>query len=363
MKSYWSALSPFRPRIVALLLLIPACWLAYLFWRVPVADPLTISALLLDRTLQVCTFLLLPPVGAGVLLAPWPAAQAAAATGGIVSVLLGGSVALAGTRPPADPLPTGLAVLCIVTGAALLVWVFHPVILTTRWKVSLLAPLALLPAVQFWHATSFVPARLTTSMSIDPRVTVQHADAEDRFLVVEVQLRNNGDADTLVLAAEVIVCFRPSTNQLLTYDTSTLYGDGGCRTSNIVDRLSQVDAKTSVTYHQSVIAPRDLPRVQLVARVWYARADRMRVDESSKTGPELKVGCLGEVMTYRIRDDARFKGVAQRERILVYDEGSGPERNAFYLTTKGAPPCAKPRYDIAENLGTAYLRVNREDWL
>ena len=361
MKS-WLVLSPFRPRIVALLLLIPACWLAYLFWRVPVADPLTISALLLDRTLQVCTFLLLPPAGAGVLLAPWPFAQAAAAAGGTVSVLLGGSVALAGTRPPADPLPTGLAILCILTGTVLLVWVFHRVLRTTRWRISLLAPLALLPAVQFWHATSFVPARLTTSMSIEPRVTVQHADANDRFFAVEVQLRNNGDVATLVLAAEVIICFR-STNQNLSYDVRTLYGDGACRTSAIVDELSQVDARSSVTYHRS-FTTRDRPLVQLVARVRYARADRLRVDESSRTGPELKVGCLGGVTTYRIRDDARFKGVAQRERILVYDEGTGPEENAFYVTTSGAPLCAKPpQYDIGENLGTVYLRVNREDWL
>jgi len=364
MKSYWLALSPFRRRIVALLLLIPACWLAYLFWRVPVADPLTISALLVDRTLQVCTFLLLPPAGAGVLLAPWPFARAAAATGGTVSVLLGGSVALAGTRPPADPLPTGLAIVCIVTGAALLTWIFHPVILTTRWKVSLLAPLALLPAVQFWHATSFVPARLTTSMSIDPRVTVQHADAKHRLGTVEVQLRNNGDVATLVLAAEVIVCLRPTIHPTLDYHVSTLYGDGACGTSRIVADLSQVDAKSSVTYHRSFIARRDTPLVQLVARVWYARADRLRVDESSRTGPDLKAGCLGGVTTWRIRDDARFKGVAQRQRILVFDQGNGPKENEFYETTSGAPLCASPpRYDIGDNLGTAYKRVDREDWL
>jgi hypothetical protein len=132
----------------------------------------------------------LPPAGAGVLFAPWPYAPAAAATGGTVSILLGGSVALAGSRPPADPLPTGLAVGCTVAGTALLAWVFHRVMLTTRWRASLLAPLALLPAVQFWHATSFVPARLTTSMSIDPRVAVQREDTETLRGAVEVQLRN-----------------------------------------------------------------------------------------------------------------------------------------------------------------------------
>jgi hypothetical protein len=161
-----------RSRFIALLLLVSAVWLAVLFWRVPVDDPLTVSALLLDRTLQVATIVGLPLSVLLTLLAPLGLARLGAAAGGALSVLLGSSCALAALRPPIDPWPTILAVASSLAGVALLVWVLHRIVTARRWVVSLLAAVPLVTAIQFWHQTSFVPARLSTSVTLEPRVVV-----------------------------------------------------------------------------------------------------------------------------------------------------------------------------------------------
>jgi hypothetical protein len=138
-----------RQRAAALMLLAPTIWLAILFWRVPAANPLTVSALLLDRIAQAITAVALPLAVVGVAVAPWPVARPAALTGGVASVLLGGFVGLAALRPPVNVWPTMLAALALVCGLGLLTWILRRLLASRSWRISLVAPLALLPLIQF----------------------------------------------------------------------------------------------------------------------------------------------------------------------------------------------------------------------
>lgn len=348
--------APWRPRFAALLLLVPACWLAVLFWQVPVDDPLTLSALLLDRILQVSTGVVLPLALLLTLGATWEIARPAAATGGAVSFLLGTSAAFAALRPPANWFPTALAVLSAAAGATLLIWVLHRLGRKKLAVLPLLAPLSLLPALQFWHQTSFLPAQLSTSLSVEPRVIVQNADGGRFHGVVEVAIHNKSDVAALVLASQLRICFRGSIAEQ----------EKPCPPGQVMDALSTVDAKSTMTYHTPFEAtPPDNAIISLYAAIWYARADRLRVARESAQDiphPGKCDECSGKVTTYRLRDEARFKGVVQRDRLLVYDETK--DNVKFYLTTSGQPLCQDPpRYQVHEQLGVRNFWVRSEEWL
>jgi hypothetical protein len=336
-----------------------------MFWQVSAADPLTISALLLDRMLQVATIVVLPVATLLLLTAAWPVASVAAATAGGVSLVLGASTGLPALRPPADIFPTLMALAATLAGAILLVWTLREKFDTSSWKLSLLAPLALLPALQFWHSTSFVPGQLTTSVTLEPSATVQRSDGGFLRGVIEVRIRNDGAIGALVLASEVITCFRPESVDLkkINYDVDKLYSDPDCRTDLIVSNLSEVGAKSTFTSHLSFITSKKKPLAQTVSMLWFVRTDRMRVDTAKPESGDKK-GCRGTVESHAIKDEARFKGVVQRDRVLVYDDDSSGIGDRYYqLVTKGEPVCHPSRWDIAQYLGEMYIRVNREDWL
>jgi hypothetical protein len=369
--------NPRLQRVLFLVVVSPVVLLAVLFWQVPVDDPLDISALLLDRSLEVGTAILLP---IGILLAvfgPWPIARIAAVICGLVGVLCGGSALLAAVRPPVEPIPTIAAAASVVAGATLMIWVLHVRLSAAKWKAaSLLAiPLALLPALQFWHATSFVPSRLNNSMTVTATPSVQgvfhRANAKSTVLrgVLTVQLRNQGDVGALILASEVTLCFRQD-DVNLEYDIEKLYHDKYCTTDVILEHTSKVDAKSTWTYHSAFTTTPDRPLAQVVAHVWYARNDRIRIGpeilrkpESRPPSEDLRTGCKGSTTRYRLIDDARFKGVVARHRYLTYDDRGGSGDAYFFLTTEGEPLCLQSRYDLDRQLGTTDVVIHTEDWL
>lgn len=354
---FWARCTSAWPRFAALLMLVPAGWLAYLFWQVPVDDPLTLSAFLLDRILQVSTGLMLPLAMLLILVAPWRIARPAAVVGGAVSFVLGLSVVFAALRPPVDWWPVVLAVLSATAGAALLIWVLHRLGHRKLPVLPLLAPLSLLPALQFWHQTSFLPAQLSTSLSMEPRVIVQSADGGRIRGVVENAIHNKSDVAAIVLASGLRICFRGSITE----------AERGCIASRPIDDRSIVDAKGTTTYRIPFEAtPPNNAIIALHATIWYARADRLRINYDSAEEPRTEKydRCSGKVTTYRLRPDSRLKGLVQQDRLLVYDEVSDEEGSqvTFFLTTPGRPLCAAPRY-IQDQLGVRSFWIGSQEWL
>jgi hypothetical protein len=184
--------NPWHVRFLGMLLLSPACVLAVVFWQVPVAEPLTVSALLVDRVLLVCTALLLPVCVVALAFAPWSWARRGALAGAIVAVALGGSTSLAALRPPIDTLPTRLALAALGGGLVLLFWTQGGLLLSWRGGISIALVLSLLPLIQFWHASSFVPARLNTTVGVVVHVTGKTSKKGSATGEVEVVVRNNG---------------------------------------------------------------------------------------------------------------------------------------------------------------------------
>jgi hypothetical protein len=338
--------------VTVLVLLVPAGWLAVLFWRVPVHDPLTVSSLLLDRLMQVATAVALPAVVVGVALGPREVARAAALVGGLVSVLLGGCVAAVALRPPVDVAPTLLALLTLACGLGQLAWMLQGSLLSRRWRVSLLALLALLPLLQFWHATSFVPARMTTSVTMTARITMQHAAGDELRGVVEVELRNDGDIGARLLGSQLAICTRPDVDAL----APALPTDPACTSGPLFTDLTEIHARTSRIYHGAIEVPAGAPLVQLVSEASYARDDRLRVGGARAVTEEELRACPELLSVHPIIDDSRLRGVVEKDRLLVY---TGQQ---WLLTTTGESMCEPSRYPLFEYVGVANVHLNQQDW-
>jgi hypothetical protein len=381
-KGYLAQLPPWGDRLTALLLVTPGCVLAVLFWRVPVSNPISVEALLVDRILEIATTTL-PLTVMIIIFGTWRFARWAAFLAALVCAVLGVATALAGLRPPVDAWPTVLAILAAVSGLTL---AFHGRIPQThlRWPaVSLVGLLSLLPLIQFWHASSFVPSQLSASVGAEAALSGTQLDDGGAQGTVELEIRNNSDVGALVLASELVLCYRDGPAAFLRQES--LYTDPTCITESIFDVLSTLDAKSSWKIRHGFTHPAlstgPVKSVQAIVLLWYARQDRLRIDNSSVEEIDPGPPCKGPLVTYAVLEESRYKGVVQRDRRLNYYYGSADKVSVqngsgdayFALTTEGEPPCSDGAYDyglprpsdygIADYVGMTSLRLNHEDWL
>jgi len=355
-RNWWRGL--WWQRAVALLLLVPTVWLSILFWAVPASNPLTVSALLLDRILQVATALALPVAVVGVAVAPWPLARPAALAGGIVSVMLGGSAVTAALRPPVEGWTTLLSVLSLVCGLGQLIWMLRRILLARKWRISLLAPLTLLPLVQFWHATSFVPARLTTSITMTAQVTSTQAVGEESRGAVEVGLRNDGDIGAILLGSWLYICERETVEDLV-YDMSVIHSDPACAdVSPLFGNWTDIEPNTVRTRHQAIVTRLNEPIVQVVGEAWYARTDRLQIDEQNKASLyDVRTCPVPPEYIYQLFADSRVRGVVEKQRLLIYTSDD------WYFSTVDESLCEDSRYALGEHIGVGWVRNFYNDWL
>ncbi|MGY1984742.1 hypothetical protein ACI792_00780 [Blastococcus sp. SYSU DS0669] len=346
-----------------MLLLLPVLWLSILLVRVPAGSALTVPALFLDRVIVVSSVVVLPATVLLLLVLPLPGARAAAVVGGAVSAIVGLPTLLAAIDPPREPLPTALAVASVICGAALVSILLFRSFKGRRWRLSLLAPLALLPAllpaVQFWQATSYTPSQLITSVTPEVRVVVQRLDPEERLGTVEVTLDNSGDVRASLFTSQVVFCFSAENDWRKFHELTMaqLRADEDCAYAQVVSRNADLDAQTTQTYS----IPWRAPASKSFAIVWmiseYVREDRMRLVEEALERDSAP-GCLGNVTVFRLQPDTRFKGVVQPTRLLTFD------REEFYLSYEGAPLCAtETNQELRTELGVRRISVYRGDWL
>jgi hypothetical protein len=228
--------------------------------EVPVKDPLTISALLLDRLLQL-TVLVFPLSLLAVLIAPVQIARLGAVIGSICSASLGGSASLSALgQGPVKSFPTILAVVCLLIGLVVLLVLTHRVLLTAKWQqisvVGLL--LVILPAIQLWHATSFAPARLTTSMSVTNLVIRVQSEPQAETGAelrgsTQFAVQNGSETGALILLTDEIMCFLSSDADL---DTNNLGKDQDCEPVSAIYALSPLNGKTSFILYQAFSKPK-----------------------------------------------------------------------------------------------------------
>jgi hypothetical protein len=351
-----------------LLLMVPNVILSILYWRVNAEQPLTVSALIVDRLLQI-TVLIFPFSLLAVLFAPVPIAKAGAVIGSVCSTLLGGSASSSAWQAP-GPIkffPTILAVICLVIGLGLLGVLTHRALLTRWQRISVAgALLVLLPTIQFWHTTSFVPARLRTSMSVTNLVVqVQSHTAKELRGNLQFALQNGSEVGARVLASWSAWCFSTDTRVNIELNTLSNNKVRQCWAAPVLYGLTDVDGKTSFINHRAFSVPENFQYVQLLVKVFYARSDRLRLGEklkidSSKVAAECP---RGHIATYPVLPEAKFSGLVQKERYLTLHSRTPQNLEGFSLTAKGEALCGSGSEDLANYFGVTWIESRQYDWL
>jgi hypothetical protein len=347
-----------RRRVVSILMLVPVLWLSVMLLRVPAGTALTVPALLIDRVVVVSTAVVLPVSVLLLLILPLRGARAAAIVGGVVSGIVGLPTVLAAVDTPRRLLPAALAVASVICGLALMATLLSTSLRGRRWSLSFLAPLSLLPLIQFWQATSYTPSQLVTSLTPAVHVSVQRIDAEERQGVIEVALENRGDVRVSLFTTSLIYCFVTEDDwDIRTLPTPDLLANENCTHERVVRRFAWVAPDTTETYSipWRASADKSLGMVRVISS--YVREDRVRLS-GTPSEQDSGEGCQGPVTTYRLQPDTRFKGLVQPTRLLTFDE------DGWQFAYAGAPLCeAESSSKLATELGTVTADIRRHDWL
>lgn len=347
-------------RLVSVLLLTPVLWLSVLLLRVPAGSALTVPALLIDRAILVSTAVVLPVATLLLLVLPAPGARAAAIAGGTVSGIVGLPTAIAALDSPRKILPTALAVASVICGATLLLILLSRSLEGRGWRLSLIAPLAFLPVVQFWQETDYAPSQLITSVTPQIQIVTQRVDAEANHGTFEFKLENPSDVRASLFVSQYIYCFVTAQQWEEIASSSNdelLHNEEDCDYGQLLFSNAHVDAGTTQTYSIPWRVSADRTFVAVVMRTEYAREDRVRF-AGTPSHQESGEGCQGAVTIHRLEHDTRFEGVVQPARRLTFDSSD------FHLSHEGAPLCtAKEDAELQAELDVRFLDIRRNDWL
>jgi hypothetical protein len=356
-----------RRRWGALGLLVPVYALGVLFLREPVLDPLTLAAFVIDRTLQVGVLAVL---GAAplVLLGPPRLAAVAAAGGALVGFGMSASVLGAGLRAPRDLLVLALAVVALIGSLVLArgLWPHLPAVGAERRPVAvLLGALAAgaLPLLQLWNSSTFTTLRQNVSLSLAPEVTLQQGPTADEQTRVRVAVTatNEGSVRAIVIISDVDVCWWGADEEPV-YDTELLQDAANCTSWGPITSHSWIDAGAALENSRALGVPASSPRVVVIARAAYARGDRLALVRRS----EQKIGTLGsctDVRRWTIREEARFRGLAQQQKYVLFgDDGEGGGVD-YYVTSEPDPTCPDDSLELADYYGVTHVSVTWETWL
>jgi hypothetical protein len=222
-----------------------------------------------------------------------------------------------------------------------------------RLQVARKAPLAIvstvlaagaLPLLQFWQASGFLPSQTDSALTQTVSPVVVNSDLQ-LLTNIEYKLTNDLDRRIVVIISAVTVCAWPNESAVV-YDDQALRNRDNCQLFRPANERSWISAKSSTTWRTAVAIPVDQPVLQIVARIVYARGDRLRLTQSVDN-----IGDLGEcvgVRAVRIREEARYKALIQPPKYLVYADRSGDGGTNYYLQF------ADPTYCYAQSLETRH---------
>ncbi|MBA2624200.1 MAG: hypothetical protein H0U89_01105 [Acidimicrobiia bacterium] len=119
--------------------------------------------------------------------------------------------------------------------------------------------------------------------------------------------------------------------------------------------------KQDLEYRQAITTPIDSPLLRIESRIAFARGDRLRTSEEEKHLG--RVGPCHDVTAVRLEEESRVKGLAQRDKHLLYADRRGDGRIDYYFD-QGAVDC--PEGDdagLSEYFGTTETSGVFEEWL
>lgn len=373
---------PWGERLAGFALLAPAVALCALLWREPPPAHLTLGATMIDTMLLPATFLVVLSALA-ILIGTWPISRLAAQLGSALGVALGISMWFAFGHHPLDYVGVAVAVGTVVSSALLLYWCISRSVssLELRWRhIAVLgsAVIALLPIMQFWHTSSFVPSHLGTTVGATVSTDFASFAGSTRG-TAKLSITNGGGVGAVIVGSELITCYRTGLEPGKRLDE--LYNDPDCDNTQLFDHLSTLDANSTWTLNIAIRSPNSNARlVEITIALWYAREDRLKVEPVDITfggqEDEDTSACSKtlEKLTFAwVESDSRTQAVVQRPRRLVYlREGGGGGDDYFGLQAEGQDVCyasgqeaGHPTHDqsIGDDVGLSQLIWTYQAWV
>jgi hypothetical protein len=344
-----------------------ASWVAVALWLAPVLDPPTVGAFLLDRLLQIAAVVAWVCAVLVLILK-----QVAAFRAALVACLCLTAVCLSilggGLRPPRDVLVLSVTCVTLVVLACLTwwLWVHRPNEVSVGLPAVVAGALvgAALPLLQLWASTSFTFGAQHVSLEATVGTTVEGASEDGDVLYVAVAVTHTDPSKTRarVLLSQTTACWaQPGTSP--ERDVPKQRVSSSCTSWPAMRERGWIDAGTEQTSSRIIEVPANSPHLYVTTRAEYAREDRMQFVDDSPVATSDTVGECTDVERFLIRDDARFRAVAQQDKYLQYGVTADGGRR-YWLVWGDDPPCPAPTStDLAGYYATTSLTVNAEAWL
>lgn len=370
--SWWKPLGlrlRVRERWAVIAIAIPTWALALAFWLQDAIDPLTAPALLLDRTFQVLTLVLIPASFLIVTAKPRLTLYSIVFTGA-VGAMLGAAITLSGViRPPHDFGAVALAVVALLTGAWLAARYGQrlPEFRSMPARALAFLVVSAIPLLQLWNNAAFLPSRTEATLSQSVKLEVKEVTDDAFRLTLDYEAANPTDVRVIVIVSRLTLCWWAA-DETPVFDDDKLRDRPECRFYRPIAQQAWVSAGISLGSSTSQAIPLDRPRVTVVARVAFARGDRLRTSEDSVTFAEL--GTCRDVNAVRLEEESRIKSLAERSKHLVYADRDGDGGLDYYFDSgptiecsSRAPSGSSDSANLAEYFGVTHGRQVSDVWL
>jgi hypothetical protein len=360
---------PQSQRLLLLLGLMPATLLAIWFGVQERVTPLSVSALIVDRSLQLTSVLVFlglvtlvvsfaSPRFSNALMTSirWFVALSYMAGLYMSFILLMVSVLRLWEAPSGRALLMGILSLAgTVIGAYFVVAFSRALRLPKNVLAAVLVPTFLLSTFQFWHQAIFVPSNLNASLGIEP--TVDFAPSKDGLnqATATVRLSNTSTVSTLVIISVLRVC--PEMGWSDSFPAISASTEG-CWTSRPFLEATSLEPESELLYQRSLELDSGHVLVRAQTRVAYARADRLILQDAIEK-PRVE-GCTIDTL-YPIRPESQYRTLlASRMALAFGPDGSGGSR--FWVTELEALSCDGDRL-AGERFGIQTPTIYSEHWV
>ncbi|WP_028045348.1 hypothetical protein [Cellulomonas sp. URHE0023] len=345
---------------------LPFIWLALKFWSVPVAEPPTVGAFVVDRMLEIGTALsfavvlaiLLPPVVLDLARSyrlPYADRLPARLPQGVrtsalwvrlsaigicvVGLALSTAVLPSALRPPLDPWPYTLAVVVFFTSVGMWIWLWSGIEKRDRKAARQVVGFGGVVALGVPIVLQLMSASVTSSLNQSTNIHLElgavsrelSPDGTAFEVRVESKATSVGEGEPVVLAYDVVVCSWPLDAEV-EYRIRMLAARANCtiwRPSGPGGPGGWFGGSVPWVDSRVFSVPVERPRLVLVAEIEYGRGDRTRLSNDLAipqtcvvTYVEGGVGEEVEGRLFRIADEAKFRGTATESRYLWMPESA-----------------------------------------
>ncbi len=201
---------------------------------------------------------------------------------------------------------------------------------TLQAKMIAVLAAALLPALQLWQATFFLPANLQPSLGLKIDVESRGQEGANNRSSVILTMENSSDIRVIILISDLQICGSqnaPAPNAPPPND---------CQVFTPFYEGSWIDVRNTAEYRIAITTPIAEPYLQVQLRVKYARGDRLVWTEDRATSVE---NCK-DVRTVNIEEPSRYLALATRPDRLVYSNKFDQDNN--YLDVRITPESIDP---------------------